>query len=143
MPYKARLKTDEPRKRPKPTYRVTNARAYNQSLKRRGQLTLYCPNGDLKALFINAQPYVPGVSGRNPTYTNACIELIYTFYRLSGWGMRQTTGLMEEYWQLRGFDIPARTTASRKPGPGRARRTAGDSAAGQCGRSQSAGHALA
>ncbi|MGF6483129.1 hypothetical protein QFZ91_005356 [Paraburkholderia sp. JPY419] len=32
MPYKARLKTGEARKRKKPGYRVTNARAYNQSL---------------------------------------------------------------------------------------------------------------
>jgi Transposase DDE domain len=45
------------------------------------------------------------VSGRNPTYTNAYVELIYIFYRLFGWGMRQTTGYMEEYWQLRGLDI--------------------------------------
>ncbi|MDR6503946.1 transposase [Burkholderia ambifaria] len=37
MPYKAKLKSGAPRKRPKPTYRVTNARAYNASLKRRGQ----------------------------------------------------------------------------------------------------------
>lgn len=84
---------------------MTNARAYNQSLKRRGQLSLYCPNGDLGALFINRQPYVPGVSGRNPTYTNAYIELIYTFYRLFGWGMCQITGFMQEYWHLRGLDI--------------------------------------
>ena len=64
MPYKASLKSGAPRKRPKPTYRVANARAYNQSLKRRGQLSLYCTHGDLKTLFINAQPYVWGVSGR-------------------------------------------------------------------------------
>ncbi len=31
--YKARLKTGEPRKRKKPGYRVTNARAYNQSVR--------------------------------------------------------------------------------------------------------------
>jgi hypothetical protein len=60
MPYKARLKTGEPRKRKKPGYRVTNAREYNQSLKKRGQLSLYCPDGDLKALFINAPPVCEG-----------------------------------------------------------------------------------
>jgi hypothetical protein len=36
MPYKAGLKQSEPRKRNKPGYRVTNARAYNQSLRKRG-----------------------------------------------------------------------------------------------------------
>jgi hypothetical protein len=52
MPYQARLKTGEPRKRKKPGYRVANARAYNQSLKQRGMSSLYVPGGDLKAQFI-------------------------------------------------------------------------------------------
>ncbi|MGF6971726.1 hypothetical protein QFZ94_000153 [Paraburkholderia sp. JPY465] len=30
MPYKARLKTGGPRKRPKPNYSVTNAHEYNE-----------------------------------------------------------------------------------------------------------------
>ncbi|MFL9965996.1 transposase [Paraburkholderia sediminicola] len=105
MPYNARLKTGEPRKRKKPGYRVTNAREYSQSLKKRGQLSPYCPDGDLKALFINAQPYVKGVSGREATYTDAYIELIYTFYWLFGWGTRPITGQMEEFWAIRGLDI--------------------------------------
>jgi hypothetical protein len=106
MPYKARLKTGEPRKRKKPGYRVTNARAYNQSLRKRGMISLYVPDGDLKAQFINAKIRTPGVSGREPTYTTAYIELILTFYRLFGWGMRQITGYMEDYWATRGLDIP-------------------------------------
>jgi len=106
MPYKARLKTGEPRKRKKPGYRVTNARAYNQSLRKRGMISLYVPGGDLKAQFINAKIRTPGVSGREPTYTTAYIELIFTFYRLFGWGMRQITGYMEDYWATRGLDIP-------------------------------------
>jgi hypothetical protein len=85
MPYKERQKQGEPRKREKPGYRVTNARAYNQSLRKRGMISLYVPDGDLKAQFINAKVRTPGVSGREPTYTAAYIELIYTFYRLFGW----------------------------------------------------------
>ena len=69
-------------------------------------ISLYVPSGDLKAQFINAKVRTPGVSGREPTYTTAYIELIYTFYRLFGWGMRQTTGYMEDYWATRGLDIP-------------------------------------
>ncbi|MFL9913719.1 IS5 family transposase [Paraburkholderia sp. RL17-337-BIB-A] len=106
MPYKARLKQGEARKRKKPGYRVTNARAYNQSLRKRGMISLYVADGDLKAQFINAKVRAPGVSGREPTYTTAYIELIYTFYRLFGWGMRQITGYMEDYWATRGLDIP-------------------------------------
>lgn len=48
---------------------------------------------------------MPGVSGRAPTYTNVYIELIYTFYRLFRWAIRQITGFMEEYWRLRGLEI--------------------------------------
>src|SRR6201995_1750287 len=106
MPYKARLKTGEPRKRRKPGDRVTNARAYNQSLRKRGMISLYVPDGDLKAHLINARVRTPGVSGREPTYTTACIELIFTFYRLFGWRIRQITGYMEDYWATRGLDIP-------------------------------------
>jgi len=108
MPYKERLKQAEgkPRKRRKPGYRVTNARAYNQSLKRRGMISLYFCGGDLKAQFINARTHTPGVSGRVPTYTEAYIQIIFTFYRLFGWGMRQITGYMEDYWATRGLDIP-------------------------------------
>jgi hypothetical protein len=105
MPYKAREKQGEPRKREKPGYRVTNAHAYNQSLKKRGMISLYVPHGDLKAQFINAITRTRGVSGREPTYTAGYIQLIYTFYRLFGWGMRQTTGYMEDYWATRGLDI--------------------------------------
>ncbi|WP_425195049.1 hypothetical protein [Paraburkholderia mimosarum] len=31
---------------------------------------------------------------------------MFTFYRLFGWGMRQITGYMEDYWETRGLDIP-------------------------------------
>lgn len=59
----------------------------------------------MKALFINEAPYVKGVSGQAQTYTDAYLELIFTFYRLFGWGMRQITGYMQEFWALRGLDI--------------------------------------
>ena len=90
MPYKARLKQGEVRKRKKTEYWVTNACAYNVSLKRRGVISPHFPDGDLKAQFINARPYT--LSGRKPTYTAGYIELIYTFYRLFGSSMRPIMG---------------------------------------------------
>jgi hypothetical protein len=105
VPYKARERTREPRKRARPRYRVSNAREYNESLRKRGMISLYIPDGELKALFINAKTHTPGVSGREPTYTDAYVQLIFTFYRLFGWGMRQITGYMEDYWASRGLDI--------------------------------------
>jgi hypothetical protein len=86
-------------------YRVTNAWANNQSVKWRGPFSPSCPDGDLKSLFINMQPHVPGVGGRNPTCTNGCIELIDMFYRQLELPVRQMRGFMQEYWQLRGPDI--------------------------------------
>ncbi|MFL9989220.1 transposase [Paraburkholderia sediminicola] len=84
---------------------VTNAQEYNGSLTRRGQLSLYCPDGDLKALFINDTPYQKGVWGQSQTYSDAYLELLFMFYRLSGWGMRPITGHMQEFWALRGLEI--------------------------------------
>jgi hypothetical protein len=47
---------------------VTNWHEYNQSLKKRGKISLYFPGGDLKSQFINASPYTCGVSGRTSSY---------------------------------------------------------------------------
>lgn len=106
MPFKARLKSGEERKRRKPSYRVVNASEYNKSLKNRGRISLYFPSGDLRSQFINDLPYVTGVSGRSASYQPSYIQLIYTFYRLFGWGMRQITGYMEDYWERLQLDIP-------------------------------------
>ena len=105
MLYKAWLKEGTERKRKKPGYRVTNWSGYNLSLKKRGQISLYFPAGELKSQFINPSPWTTGVSGRAPEYYTAYIELIYTFYRVFGWGMRQISGYMEDYWKTVGLDI--------------------------------------
>ncbi|WP_440030585.1 transposase, partial [Chromobacterium amazonense] len=106
MPYKERAKSDEPRKRDKPTYQVTNWSAYNQSLRKRGMITLYFPKGDLSSHFYNPHSYVEGVSGRVAQYSKAYVELMFLLYRLFGWGMRQVTGMMEDHWKQRGIDLP-------------------------------------
>jgi hypothetical protein len=106
MPYKERLKNSSKRIRKKPSYKVMNWSEYNKSLKKRGQLSLYFPKGDLKDLFINEDSYQEGISGRQPYYQLVYIELIYTFYRLFNWGMRQITGYFEDLWKSKGLDIP-------------------------------------
>jgi len=79
MPYKEKLKSGEGRKRKKPPYRVMNASAYNQSLRKRGMISLYFPKGNLRKQFINDAPYQKGVSGKLPVYEDAYIQLIFTF----------------------------------------------------------------
>lgn len=106
MPYKERLKTGEPRKRKKMQYKVTNWTSYNQSLRKRGMISLYFPSGDIESLFINREPYTFGDSGRMSTYLAPYVQLIYTLYRLFGWGMRQITGYLEDLWKTKALDIP-------------------------------------
>ena len=110
MPYKEgnklRKKMPDRGPRPKPQYKVTNWSFYNKSLKKRGQLSLLFPSGDLYDVLINENSYCKGYVGRHAFYQPAYIELIYIHYRLFGWGMRQISGYFEDLWQSRGLDIP-------------------------------------
>lgn len=105
MPYKERLKTGAPRKYKKSQYKVTNWTEYNKSLRKRGMISLYFPEGDIEFLFINNEPYVKGDSGRVSTYLTPYVQLIYTLYRLFGWGQRQITGYFEDLWKTKALDI--------------------------------------
>jgi len=105
MPYKPKLNSRSSLSRPKPKYKVINWTEYNKSLKKRGELSFYFPKGDLKSLFINENPYVPGLSGQQATYSDAYIELIFTFYRMLNMVMRQTTGYFEAFWRTNKLDI--------------------------------------
>lgn len=105
MPYKERDKTGLARKKDKPKYKVTNWSQYNESLRKRGMISLYFPKGNLESLFINAQPYVKGDSGRTSKYLTPYIHLIYTLYRVFGFGQRQITGYFEDLWSSKGLEI--------------------------------------
>lgn len=105
MPYKERLKKGDARIRKKACYKVKNWSEYNKSLKKRGCLSLYFPKGDLRALFINDHCYQIGLSGRQCYYHPVYIELIYTFYRLFNWGIRQIVGYFEDLWKKQNLDI--------------------------------------
>jgi hypothetical protein len=106
MPYKEALKTASRNPRKKPVYKVTNWNEYNKSLKKRGALSLYFPRGDLITQFINQTRYIHGIAGQQETYRAPYIELIYTLYRLLGWGIRQVTGYLEDLWNTKGLEIP-------------------------------------
>jgi hypothetical protein len=106
MPYKRKLKNPSLTSRKKPSYKVTNWSEYNKSLKKRGCLSLYFPQGNLKTQFINEESYVPGILGQQATYKQSYIELIYTFYRLFNWGIRQMTGYFEDIWRTKNMEIP-------------------------------------
>lgn len=105
MPYKERLKKNPEKKPNKNKYKVINISEYNESLKKRGKISLYLPAGDLKEVFINENSYSYGVSGRSQYYSEEYIIFIYTIYRLFGWGMRQTIGYLEDMWEAKELDI--------------------------------------
>lgn len=105
MPHKERVKLGVARKREKPKYKVINWTQYNQSLRKRGMISLYFPKGDIKSLFINEMPYIKGESGRLPTYLTPYVQFIYTLYRLFVWGQRQITGYLEDLWKSKNLDI--------------------------------------
>jgi len=99
MPYKQKLKDARPKSRKKAVYKVTNWTEYNKSLKKRGELSLYLPPGDIKSQFINEECYITGLSGQQSTYKTPYIELIYTFYRLFDWGIRRYCRICVKFWQ--------------------------------------------
>lgn len=106
MPYKQKLKNPSLNPKKKPVYKVTNWTEYNKSLRKRGALSLYFPYGNLESQFFNSECYIRGVSGRQATYKQAYVEVIYTFYRLFCWGMRQITGYFEDLWKTKNLSIP-------------------------------------
>lgn len=106
MPFKAKLKNPSRHPRKKTKYKVINWTEYNKSLKKRGELSLYFPRSDLRSQFINEEPYVCGISGQQETYKKPYVELIYLFYRLFDWGIRQITGYFEDLWRMKKLDIP-------------------------------------
>lgn len=100
-----KLKTGVPRKRAKSKYRVTNWSSYNKSLRKRGMISMYFPEGDIKSMFIDSSPYKEGISGQSNTYLNAYVELLFTLYKLLNFGIRQLTGFVEDLWKNKGLDI--------------------------------------
>jgi hypothetical protein len=97
MPYKEKLKNPSANPRPKAKYKVTNWTDYNKSLRKRGAISLYIPKGDPELLFVNKTPYLSGISGQQPTYKEPYIELMFTFYRLFGWGTSANHGLFRRF----------------------------------------------
>ena len=106
MPNKEKLKNPSANPRKKAKYKVENWTDYNKSLRKRGAISLYFPKGDVALQFINRKSYIQGLSGQQVTYKPAYIELMFTLYRLFGWGLRQITGYFEDLWRTKKIDIP-------------------------------------
>ena len=97
---------------PKQKHRVTNWAAYNESLRRRGDLTVWISKEAL-ALW-SAPPRTTAVG--QPVYLEFAVEMCLTLGMVFKQPLRQTQGLMRSIAKLLGVDmaVPHFTTLSRR-----------------------------
>jgi hypothetical protein len=110
MPHK--FNADRRTKIPKQKRRVTNCAEYDESLRRRGDLTVWISEETL-ALWAAAPRTTPGGQA---VYSDLAIELCLTFGMVFKQPLRQTQGLMRSIAGLLGVEIavPHFTTMSRR-----------------------------
>jgi hypothetical protein len=108
----------EPHKRPhrppkyKTAYRVNNWHEYDQSLRDRGDITLWISQDALDAW----TPPQTGTRGAQPVYSDLAIETALTFRLLFRLPLRQTEGFLSSILMLMGVSLPCpdHTTLSRR-----------------------------
>lgn len=112
MPHK--FNADRRDKIPKQKHRVTNWPEYNESMRKRGSLTVWIDEGDL-SLWSAPRRKTPGGQRR---YSDLAIELCLTLGVIFHQPLRQTQGLMRSIAKLLGIDIavPDFSTLSRRGG---------------------------
>jgi hypothetical protein len=108
----------EPHKRPyrppkyKTAYRVNNWRAYDQSLRDRGDITVWISSDAIAAW----TPPQTGKRGAQPLYSDVAIETALTLRLLFRLPLRQTEGFLHSVLTLMGLVLPCpdHTTLSRR-----------------------------
>lgn len=110
MPHK--LNADHRAKIPRQRHRVTNWAAYNESLRRRGDLTVWISDGVLGLWSAPRRT----TRGGQPRYSDLAIELCLTLGVVFKQPLRQTQGLMRSIAKLLGVEItvPEFSTLSRR-----------------------------
>ena len=91
-------------------YKTTNWSAYNDSLKRRGSLSIWL---DPEMVWV---PPPRGKRGRQHQFSDAAIQACLTLKVLFGMPLRQTTGFVESLLRLAGLDwaVPDYSTLCRR-----------------------------
>ncbi|NEI82223.1 IS5 family transposase [Rhizobium ruizarguesonis] len=110
MPHK--FNADRRDKIAKQKYQVTNWPAYNESLRQRGDLTIWVKDEALSLWTARRRTS----RGGQPKYSDLAITLCLTLRVVYGLALRQTQGLMRSVAALMGFDIavPDFSTLSRR-----------------------------
>lgn len=91
-------------------YKTTNWSSYNDSLKRRGSLSIWF---DPEMVWV---PPPSGRRGRQQNFSDAAIQACLTLKVLFGLPLRQATGFMQSLLQLIGLDwvVPDFSTLCRR-----------------------------
>ena len=91
-------------------YKTTNWSAYNDSLKRRGSLSIWF---DPEMVWV---PPPSGKRGRQQSFSDAAIQACLTLKVLFGMPLRQTTGFVQSLLRLIGLDwsVPDFSTLCRR-----------------------------
>src|SRR5438874_3691155 len=92
----------------KTAYRVNNWREYEQSLRDRGDITLWISQEAIDAW----TPPQTGKRGAQPVYSDAALENALTFRLLFHLALRQTDGFLGSVLRLTGVDLPFSDTSS-------------------------------
>lgn len=92
------------------TYKTTNWSAYNESLKRRGSLSIWFDPE------MTWRPPPTGKRGRQPSFSDAALQTCLTMKVLFGMPLRQTTGVVQSLLKLVGLDwvVPDFRTLCRR-----------------------------
>lgn len=81
----------------KTTYRVTNWREYNASLKLRGSLSFWISDDIADHWYAKKES---AKTGRSFMYSNLCIETMLSFRHIFKLPLRQVVGFAESLFQL-------------------------------------------
>ena len=87
-------------------YRVKNWREYEQSLRDRGDITLWISQDAIDAWI----PPQTGKRGAQPVYSDVAIETALTFRLLFHLALRQTGGFLGSVLRLMDVDLPVPIT---------------------------------
>lgn len=110
MPFK---QTDDRRhKFDKAQFKVTNWSEYNESLRRRGDITIWIDGGVADAW----RPPANNRRGKPATYSNLAIETCLRIRSVFGLALRQTQGFVRSLFRLLELDllVPDSSTLSRR-----------------------------
>jgi hypothetical protein len=96
------VKVNKNRNKPRENYKLRNWLAYNSSLKNRGKLSIWLRDEVKSGWYYGFKR----CSGGKIVYSDVAIEFCLTIRHLYGLAYRQTSGFIEDIFELNGIDLP-------------------------------------